>query len=246
MFPVIRYEVVDSTNLEARRIWEEGRGPDRGFYVVAATQTAGRGRMGREWKSPEGGLWFTLARSVGRDPRRYQGVSLAAGLAVARTLEKELDIRCSVKWPNDLLAGSRKFCGILCEMQFGPPEPLLLVGVGINANFPSALLGEDLLHPAVTLMEVAGREIDIEKLLRALGPELEEVLDRVERGGLGTILPSLRERLAFLGEEVEIHLPRGEKRKGRFAGIDTLGRALLDTATGREAHLSGDLRPAWM
>ena len=145
MLPVFRYETLDSTNLEARRIWEEEKGSEKGFYVAAQTQTAGKGRMGRKW--------VTLARPIDPDPRRYQGVSLAAGLAASLAVEKTTKLLCKVKWPNDLLADGRKLCGILCEMILGPPAPVLLVGVGINANFHASLLGQELLHPATTLLD---------------------------------------------------------------------------------------------
>ncbi len=245
MLPVLNYEVLDSTNLEARRLWEDGRGPREGFYVAARVQTAGRGRMGREWVSPPGGLWFTLALPIPEDPRRFQGVSLVAGLAAAEGVEEAAGIRCSVKWPNDLLAGDRKFCGILCEMVLGPPGSLLLVGIGIDANFTPSLLGENLLHPATTLLEITGRETDLEDLLEKVGERLEAALAGMRTSGLEPFLSPLRERLAYLGENVEIHLPGGEIRKGVFHGVDSQGRALLRRAGGLEAHLTGDLRPAY-
>ncbi len=245
MLPVLRYETLDSTNLEARRLWEKGRAPREGFYVAAQAQTAGRGRMGRKWVSPRGGLWFTLAAPIPEDPRRFQGVSLAAGLAAAEGVEEAAGIRCSVKWPNDLLAGRRKFCGILCEMVLGPPGSLLLVGIGIDANFEVSLLGGNLLHPATTLLEITGKETDLEDLLEKVGTRLEAALAEMRASGLEPFLSPLRERLAYLGEEVEILLPGGEIRKGLFQGVDSRGRALLRTARGLEAHLTGDLRPAY-
>ncbi len=244
MLPVLRYESLDSTNLEARRLWEAGRAPKEGFYVRAETQAAGRGRRGREWKSPRGGLWFTLAWPVREDPLRFQGVSLAAGLAVAEGIEAAAGVRCAVKWPNDLLWDGRKLCGILCEMLLGPPGPLLLVGVGIDANFPPSLLGEDLLHPAATLLEITGKRTDLDNLLGEVGKKLEEALAGLESSGLEPFLRPLEERLAYLGEEVMILSPGGETGKGTFQGIDSLGRALLQTPQGVTAHLTGDLRPA--
>lgn len=129
-------DTVDSTNNEARRLLEEGA--PEGLVVIAGEQTGGRGRRRKVWVSEKGcGLWMTFAFRSFLPPEKMQTITLAAGVAVCRAVEDLTGggTRPVIKWPNDVLAGSRKICGILSEAQPSPqplpltPYPPLIRGV---------------------------------------------------------------------------------------------------------------------
>ncbi|NBB83423.1 MAG: biotin--[acetyl-CoA-carboxylase] ligase [Alphaproteobacteria bacterium] len=152
--------MIDSTNAQALRVWRAPGGwGTRPLAITADEQTAGVGRGGRTWRSPRGGLWLTVAWPVGRRPGHYQALPLAVGLAVAQAVEAVAGLAATIKWPNDLLIGDRKVCGILCRYEAAEP-PVVLAGIGLNANVAAASLGGDLPQPATSLrrsVPAAGR-----------------------------------------------------------------------------------------
>jgi biotin-[acetyl-CoA-carboxylase] ligase BirA-like protein len=131
---IFRFETLDSTSSHASRLIEAGESPP--FAVISATQTEGRGRSGKTWSSPEGGLYLTLAFDIQELTHSRQGQwPLIAATAIAIWLRREFGFRATIKWPNDLLYAGQKLAGILCEssVQGGVWGPMLL-GVGINVQ----------------------------------------------------------------------------------------------------------------
>lgn len=133
---LINLERVASTQDEVHRLAEEGA-PD-GTAVVAGEQTAGRGSRGRQWQSPVGGLWLSVLRRPTAESALPLVLSLSAGLAVAEALESAGVPKVMLKWPNDLMIGTAKIGGILCEVRWhGERAEWAAIGVGINvANDP--------------------------------------------------------------------------------------------------------------
>ena len=127
---------VDSTNDVARRIvasWDP-KSPFPGLAVVAGEQTAGRGRLGRAWFSPAGrGVYLSVIRAL---PSPVPvGLSLLAGAAVCAVLRGRCGLKAGLEWPNDVLVGGRKICGVLVEVVGGGgPAPVAIVGVGLNVT----------------------------------------------------------------------------------------------------------------
>jgi BirA family biotin operon repressor/biotin-[acetyl-CoA-carboxylase] ligase len=157
----------DSTNDEARRRAAEH--PGRLLLVVADTQTAGRGQRGRIWRSPPGGAWFSLVVPA---PRPGVITPLRVGGALRRVLSAYVE-PLDVRPPNDILHRDRKLAGVLCEQTVSartpgrdaaPPEHVI-VGVGINANFAAAALGDGLRTPPVSLLDLLEREVDLPQLI---------------------------------------------------------------------------------
>ena len=163
---LVRLDETDSTQAVARRLAGEGA-PD-GTLVWARSQNAGKGRLGRRWRSAPGGLYVTWLIRPRFAPRRLAEFSLACGAAAAAAL-RELGVeRPAVKPPNDVLARGadgkfRKICGILCEAS-GDPERLhwLAVGVGVNVD------NDPPLKRATSLRALTGRRAGLEPVLRAL------------------------------------------------------------------------------
>lgn len=152
--PVRHFDRIDSTNLEARRLADHGEcGP---LWLVADAQTLGRGRLGRSWVSEPGNLYATFLFATAEGPQYAAQVSFVAALAVHDTvmrLRPELSPR--IKWPNDVLIGGAKFCGVLTEV-VGENPTRIAIGCGINIThapegtpYPVASLGAGLTVPAV-------------------------------------------------------------------------------------------------
>lgn len=163
---LVKLKETDSTQLVARRLADEGA-PD-GTLVWALRQSAGKGRMGRKWRSAPGGLYVSWLLRPSFPPSRLADFSLACGAAAAAALRDLGRVEPAVKPPNDVLAKSadgkfRKVCGILCEAS-GDSERLhwLVVGVGVNVD------NDPPLKRATSLKALTGRKTGLEPVLRAL------------------------------------------------------------------------------
>ena len=137
---VLRFDAVDSTNERCKALAAEGY---RDTAVIAGMQTAGRGRLGRSFQSPSGGLYLS---ALWRDCPAEQllAVTPLAAVAVCRAVESLCDARCGIKWCNDVILNGRKLCGILTEASLRPDGSAawLVAGIGVNvhqASFPPAL-----------------------------------------------------------------------------------------------------------
>jgi BirA family biotin operon repressor/biotin-[acetyl-CoA-carboxylase] ligase len=235
---VERHESLDSTNLEARRLVSGAALLTSPRLIVARTQTAGRGRQGRSWASPHGGLWCTLLWPAA--PRRaapIEALGLRIGVActmvVARAAARggtgaEHDVR--LKWPNDVLIRARKVAGILTEIVGPAQSPFILVGVGINANFHATDLPPELRERATTLLDLLGEPIDLDGLLADLCASLSEAL---RAPGLDKAkLDFARSRLHGLGEPMTLAGPGGAPERGELVGLDDSGLPLVRTSSG--------------
>ncbi|MBX6422367.1 biotin--[acetyl-CoA-carboxylase] ligase [Thermosulfurimonas sp. F29] len=234
--PEVRYyRELSSTMDEARRLAGDG------FTgaVVADRQTRGRGRRGRSWLSPEGGLYLTLVVRPSLPGEVLPVLSLGAAAAVAEILREEYGIPVTVKWPNDILFAGRKLGGILLEASFRGNRPeYVLVGLGLNLNLPVSAHQPQ----AVALREILGRTVPREELLSVLLPRLETYLYLPPER-----MVSLWKTFAeTLGKRVRVILPEGEV-VGVAREVSERGGLIVETAEGRQEILWGDcvhLRPA--
>jgi BirA family transcriptional regulator, biotin operon repressor / biotin---[acetyl-CoA-carboxylase] ligase len=157
---VLRYESLPSTNTELARMASEGAA--EGVAVLADEQTAGRGRLQRAWSSPKGaGLYFSILLRPRIPADRWPLITFMAALAVGDALQEATGLRTDIKWPNDLLSGERKICGILSEAIETPAGRAVIVGIGINLA-PSAF------PEATSVAEATGVKPDREAILAAL------------------------------------------------------------------------------
>ncbi len=172
----------DSTNTQAAALLREH---DEPVLVTAVTQTAGRGRWGRDWQSPQGGAWFSLGLHVPAG-QVNELVSIDAAHAVRDALGRWIEgSRLTIKPPNDVLLDEKKVAGILCEQTIeassSPPSARLVVGVGVNVNLDTVTLGNELRRPAVSLSEALGREVPVGEVIDACVVELMNRVGRVPR-----------------------------------------------------------------
>ncbi len=210
-----------------------------GFAVVADEQTAGRGRRGRFWISPPGaGLYLSYLH---RPHGAVDLVTLAAGVAVREAVRQSCGLSAQLKWPNDLLVGSRKLAGLLAEgAGIGTADAAITIGVGLNLH-PAAYPPEVDARATCLAREVS-RPVDRGVVLAAILEQLHDTLARLEGGGGGDILQAWRAASPLsIGTPVEWSDATSTHR-GLTAGVDESGALLVETANGLERVIAGELR----
>lgn len=210
--PVFFEERVDSTNLYLRRL--SATAAD-GTAVIAGAQSAGRGRSGRSFLSPEGGLYLSVLLRPELEPERLPTLTPVAAVAVCRAVETVCGARCGIKWPNDVLLGGKKICGILVESVLGGEKNCVIVGIGINANTPS--FPEELRPIAGSIAAVTGGQVDLRALAAAVLAEFDALYAAWLAGGGRAALAEYRSLCLNVGRELLV----GERRgRGLAVGDD--------------------------
>ncbi|WP_394282170.1 biotin--[acetyl-CoA-carboxylase] ligase [Corynebacterium sp.] len=190
-----------------------------GTVLIAGTQTAGRGRLGREWSSPEGAS-IALSVLIDEPPVDRLGLlPLAMGLAACDAITGT-----QLKWPNDVLVGEKKLAGILAQADFNE-APRIVVGIGINVN----LTAEELPVPHATSLVLEGMEADptavVERLLVAFDRRQAQW-----KAGEAQLLDDYRAACVTIGQDVRLEAPGGEI-SGRADGVSERGEIIVDGTT---------------
>jgi len=220
---VLAFPTVTSTNDVALRHARE----HETLIVVADTQSRGRGRFGREWHSAEGGLWASFLLFPELSPDRLGLITLAAGLAVARTLETSVGVQPELLWPNDVMIGGRKVAGILCEGR----GSAVAVGIGINVNQPEFLAR---LADATSVLVCTGRRLDRLELLANLAENFFPLVEQLRDDRILMVVSEIKSRMPMLGRPVVVET--GWTGLGALSLRHVQGTA-LDLTTGGELRL---------
>ena len=233
--PIEAYDVLDSTNAEARRRAEAGdAGP---VWITAQRQTAGRGRRGRSWSTDEGNLAATLLMSSAKPPGEAAQLSFVAALAAADLAETCLGPgSATLKWPNDLMVHGRKAAGILVESGARAAGGLwLAVGIGVNlASAPAGL-------PATAFAEHMARPPAPGEALEILARAFERRRLAWEADGFAPTAAAWTERAHGLGQRCSARLP-AETLEGVAEGLDADGALRLRLDDGSLARITaGDV-----
>ena len=200
-----------------------------GTVVAAREQTQGRGRREREWLSAANeNLTFSLLFRTVSEPWKTASVSMAAALAVAELLEAE-GLKADLKWPNDVLIGGKKICGILSEAVFGG----VIIGIGLNVNMESA---GHIDQPATSLLIETGERRSVDDLLEKLLPILSARLGEWEQGGFSKVRKKWEQNVSTLGKTVTVR-DGDAVRTGVLQGFGENGELLLDE--------NGVVSPIW-
>jgi len=213
---------IDSTSSELlRRAASDARDL---LVCCAETQTAGRGRRGRDWRSPLGGnLYFSVLKRFDHGMGALTGLSLAAGTAVIAALNDCGVTGAGLKWPNDVLAGGRKLAGVLIELGgefLGPCHAV--IGVGINLRLPADVVAA-IDQPATDIATLTGADPPSRnRLAGRLLARLMETLDRFAEHGFGAIAPDYA-RADLLRDKAVSVSAAGEARDGIAEGVDARG-----------------------
>lgn len=235
-----------STNVEAARLAQAGA--PEGTVVIADAQTAGRGRLGRTWHSPPGtGLWLSVVLRPPLPPAACSGITLTAGVAVAAAIEQVTGLQPGIKWPNDLLIGDRKVCGILTEIaaEWDKVHHLIL-GIGINVNQTEADVPADLRGSAGSLRLARGERVSRRALCIAVLDELARRYPAFEQHGFAAARDEWLRRSITIGRPV-VARSAGGAVSGIAEDVDDDGALIVREASGAGVRVtSGEvtLRPA--
>lgn len=235
----ISFETLDSTNKEAARQHAVGeQGP---LWIVAAQQTAGRGRSGRPWTSADGNLAATRLFPFDGPPAEAPRLGFAVALAVGDTIaEMAPDLRVGLKWPNDVLLEDKKVSGILLE-SFGPnSDGTLAVAVGIGINLAGHPDPTQTRWPPTSIKMLARHAPTPGDSLDILSGFFRHWLERLKVDGFSKVLECWKERAAHLGQDITIETSAGVL-SGRFVDLDADGALMLETAEGTRTFAAGDV-----
>ncbi|MFH1650621.1 MAG: biotin--[acetyl-CoA-carboxylase] ligase [Chloroflexota bacterium] len=206
---VLYYPRLTST-MDAAREAVSG-GAREGTVIVAGEQTAARGRVKRRWLSPQGSIAFSIILYPEKASLPF--LVMVSALAVACGIEEGTGLRPGLKWPNDVLLGGKKVCGILLESAVRRGEAAYaVIGIGINANITVREI-PGIPDNTTSLRAETGKEVDRAALIRRLLEHFERLYLRLPAGG-GEIFQEWRERLDTLGRQVEV-----TTAEGTMAGI---------------------------
>jgi BirA family biotin operon repressor/biotin-[acetyl-CoA-carboxylase] ligase len=224
--------------------WLEEGGPEGGA-VIADRQTQGRGRQGRSWASPEGGLWLSVLARPALPIAEAGRLGVALSLSAADAVSLVAGVKAQVKWPNDVVLGDRKLAGILVETRTeGAHLTQAVLSIGVNVNLDLAALPEEVRDSATTLLAETGQP----KSAETVAARLLEALERRWPAVLGdgqALVEAWEGRDALANREVEVRLT-AESLRGEARGIDPAG-ALRLWVEGEERRVTvgeiGQVRP---
>ena len=231
--------VVDSTQNVVRAAAQQGAA--EGLVVVAGQQTAGKGRLGRDWWSPDdGGLYVSMLLRPRIAPDRLGWITMAVALGAAEAVETVCGVRPELKWPNDLAWRGRKLAGVLAEATFTDGQiNYVIAGIGLNIQTDFSQR-PDLAQRAVSLQEITGQPIPVKPLLEMMLVRIETHYLALQAG----ISPQPRwaERLVTLGQPVTVTTMTGETLTGIAERAEDDGRLVLRLPDGDTRTVSaGDV-----
>ena len=224
------FKEVDSTNDVAKYLAEEGA--EEGTIVIAEIQNRGKGRRGKTWISPPGGVWMSIILRPDIPPFNAPQLTLVTGVAVAETLKKECNLDVGIKWPNDILIGNKKVCGILTEVNASIEKVnYVVVGIGIDMNVDVPLFPPDLQKGATSLKNELDTEINGAILVQKFLLEFENIYNEFKAGKFPEILKEWRSLSKTIGNNVEVRT-RGKTIRGEAVGINKEGILILELEDG--------------
>lgn len=228
-YRVLAYDVLDSTMDEARRQAANGAGTP--LWIIAASQTKGRGRRNRAWTSGAGNLLCTLLLKPEAAAAEAAKLSFLAALSVGESLDQFTGnpLRIRFKWPNDVLLDGAKVAGILLEAESAPAGPLAWLSIGIGVNL--ALYPENTEWPATSLAATGITAPHPHAALEVLAARFALWLARWRNEGFAPVKAAWLERAARLGEKIEVRLDK-ETLHGIFSTLDGSGALVLTQPEG--------------
>jgi BirA family biotin operon repressor/biotin-[acetyl-CoA-carboxylase] ligase len=235
------FYTVDSTNAFAMRLVGRDRKIIDGTVIIAESQTAGRGRLGRSWHSePENGLYFSMLLRPQIPTSQAPLFTLGVAVAMHNAIERETRLDVDIKWPNDLLVGRKKICGILAEIQAEVDRVnALVIGIGLNVNhsqFPS-----DISDRAGSLRLASGRIHSRIEIFTEFLAEFEQLRKQFESKGPRSIIEQWTQNSSFANGR-RLKIDDGVRTiEGVTQGLNAFGGLRLETLTGIQDVYSGDV-----
>ena len=236
---VVYFEVTDSTNIQAKRLGEEGW--PHGTLVVAGRQEAGRGRRGRTWESPgHTGVFMTVLLRPSFLPGQASMLTIVAAMAVTKAVRVKYGLDVQIKWPNDIVLNGRKICGILTEMNT-EIDAINYVVIGIGINVSNERFGDDTAKVATSLRIEGGGEIRRAELIWAVWEAFEAYYGNfIKTGDLQGIKHEYDGYLVNIDRQVRV-LDQKEPFTGTARGITAHGELIVETDEGIKRVSSGEV-----
>lgn len=234
------FNEVMSTNTLAKFLSMNGVG--NGAVVISEKQTKARGRSGKNWESPLGGVWLSIILNPNVNHSKIPLITLATGVAVENTLKRIGVKNAEIKWPNDILIHGKKVCGILTEAitSFNTIESVI-IGVGIDANISIENFPEELRENMTTLNDEIGEKVDENLLIKLFLEEFEKISEQFINEEYETILKEWRKNSYTIGKIVEVHEPFSKPYDGYVLGISRDGSLVVEKIDGTlEKVISGE------
>lgn len=230
----IPIEVVQQTESTNSSVAERARAGSPPVVLVAEHQTSGRGRLDRSWETPaRAALTFSVLLRPSIQTADWPWLPLLTGLAV----REALPVRASLKWPNDVLIGDRKVCGILAERVDSPIGSAAVVGIGINVSTTA----DELPVPTATSLALEGALVDRTGLLLDVLSSLQSLQSLWAANGNAWLRAAYGSACATLGQNVRVDLPGDVQVTGTAREIDADGRLVVATADGMVPVGAGDV-----
>ncbi len=237
---VLLFETLDSTNLEAHR--RRAEFADRNILLISAAQSAGKGQLGRTWESKAGlGLWMSLFLS--RPDflvHNLQHLSLYTGIVLQQAINELTGVEATLKWPNDIMLGSRKCGGVLTEIQWmGESVTSAIIGIGINLAHTPADFPDDLHSSAISLQMAGWQRPDSGQFLNHFIQLFFRELDLLDQG---EAIADRWNKQAFKLNEMIYWQFNNHELSGQFLGINSQGEAQILVNGIKRNFRSGEIR----
>ena len=235
--PIYFYDEISSTNVRAYELAEEGAA--EGTIVIADSQSKGKGRIGRKWVSPKGGgIYMSMILRPDVETDEIPTITLITASAVVKAIRQECSLEPAVKWPNDVMLGGKKVCGILTEIKAQPDSvDFLVVGIGINVNTPLSKLPPE----GTSLSEGGAPLVDRTAFLRRLLFEFEKDYVKFKDEGFAALRAECKKLSLVLGKRVDI-VEHHRPLSGKAVDIDEKGALVVLTDDGELRRVfSGDV-----
>ena len=229
---ILRFDAVESTNDTAKELIPDRAG--EGTVVVAERQVAGRGRHGRAWVSPPGGLYCSVV--LKSDERNVQMLNLLCGMPVVKAL-RHWSVLAVLRWPNDVVFQGRKIGGILCEGVYRRDAFWVVAGIGVNTNVPKDRLPEDVRNTATSLKAETGVEVSNDEFLEYMLRELDKVYRATKSTARNVLAREYMALCSTIRQRVAVETPDGTVR-GTAIEVTPQGALVLVDDAGKRTEVA--------
>lgn len=237
------FDIIDSTQNFALKL--ASRPYENGSLVIAEKQTHGRGRLNRKWISPKGGIWISVLLKPNFEVTQISLFPMMTSLALAIALEKVLNLKPQLKWPNDVTLNNKKIAGILVDAAVESNQiDYLVIGIGINFKIDTKAMiklvkNKDNFYDVTSIVDKKENTNRL-PLLQTFLFELEHFYNKIMINNLDGIKSEWEKRSSTLGRNVTISIPSGQV-KGKAVGLDNDGALLISSRGKLHRLLVGDV-----
>lgn len=236
------FDSVDSTQTQAMKMASK---VSHGALIIAEKQTNGKGRLGRKWISPKGGIWLSIILHPKFDISVITLFPIASALALSNAIEKTLNIKSELKWPNDITINGKKVAGMLVDASIESNKiENMILGVGINYNVEVKQIEKVLKDTpnfyGVTSLSEHNRTIKPVLLVQSFLLELEEIFNLLNKGDIKKIIRDWTKKSSTINQNIEL-ITEDDKIKGKAIKIDDDGALVISSDKKNKRITSGDI-----